>query len=159
MTVHTKRPYGQNFDVEKNSYEVCVFTQLIDYSSYFHQIFSIASAGHDLQETMSVSTCVASLARQFRYFFAEILGVKRAISGRVGGGRVGNSATGCLAVRVFQANTGSVPVVVGSLCRSGWDLALPRCGISFSLVALCLAEIELFYCPSDSSNAVTGSVK
>ena len=69
---------------------------------------------------------------------------------------MGNSGSGCLAVCVFQANAGSVLRVVGSLCRSGWG---SRCGISFSLVALCLAEIEPFYCPSDSSNAVTGSIK
>ena len=61
--------------------------------------------------------------------------------------------------RVFQANAGSVPRVVGSLYRIGWGLACPRLGRSFSLVSLCLAEIEPFHCPSDSSNAVIGSVK
>ena len=39
-----------------------------------------------------------------------------------GGGRGGNSGWGCLAVHVFQANAGSMPRVVGSLCRSGWGL-------------------------------------
>ena len=75
------------------------------------------------------------------------------------GGWVGNSASGCLVVCFFsQENTGSVLMVVGSLCRSGWGLAIPRCGISFSLVALCLGEVEPFYCSSDSTNAVTGSI-
>ena len=72
---------------------------------------------------------------------------------------MGNSGSDCLALHVCEANAGSVPRVVGSLCRSGCGLALPRHGISFSLVALCLGEVEPFYCPSDSSNAVTGSVK
>ena len=66
---------------------------------------------------------------------------------------VDNSGSGCLALRVCLVNSGSEPMVVGSLCRSGWGLALPRCGKSFSLVTLCLAEIEPLYCPSDSSNA------
>ena len=39
---------GTNFSWGENSSEVCVVTQLIDYSSYFHQIFIIASADHDL---------------------------------------------------------------------------------------------------------------
>ena len=34
----------------------------MDYSSYFQQIFSIGSAGHDLQETMSGGTCVVTFA-------------------------------------------------------------------------------------------------
>ena len=45
----------------------------------------------------------------------------------------------------FRQMHGSIPMVVDSLCRSGWGLALSRCGISFSVVALCLAEIEPFY--------------
>ena len=44
----------------------------------------------------------------------------------------------------FRQMHGSVPMVVGSLCRSEWGLALSRCGISLSLVALCLAKILPF---------------
>ena len=44
------RPLPTFFGFEKNSSEVCVVTQQIDYSSYFNQIFSIASAGHDLHD-------------------------------------------------------------------------------------------------------------
>ena len=72
---------------------------------------------------------------------------------------MGNSGSGFLAVRVFRQIQALYQWLLhGSLCRSGWGLALPRCGISFSLAALCLGEVEPFYCPSDSSNAVTGSV-
>ena len=39
------RPLPANFSFEKYSSKVFVVTQLIGYSSYFHQIFSIASAG------------------------------------------------------------------------------------------------------------------
>ena len=53
---------------------------------------------------MSVSTFVASLARQFR--FVLILGEKRAKTGWVGGWAA-NSATGSLALCVFQPNAGS----------------------------------------------------
>ena len=74
-----------------------------------------------------------------------------------GGGQEGGC--GCLAVRVCQANAGSLPRVVGSLCRSGWGFMYPRFGRSFRPVGLCLAEIEPFYWPSDSSNTVIGSVK
>ena len=56
-------PLPANSSFEKNRSEVCVVTQLIDYSN---QIFSIASAGSDLHEKMSVGTCMASLACQFR---------------------------------------------------------------------------------------------
>ena len=41
----------------------------------------------------------------------------------------------------FQVNTGSLPRVVGSLCRKGWSLAYLRYGKSFRPVALCLAKI------------------
>ena len=58
------QPLPANSSFEKYSSKVFVATQLINYSSYFHQIFSIASAGHDLQGTMSVNTCMASLAHQ-----------------------------------------------------------------------------------------------
>ena len=51
--------------IEEKSSEVWVVPELIDYSSYFHQIFSIASADLDLQETMSIGTCMASFAHQF----------------------------------------------------------------------------------------------
>ena len=61
-----KQPLPANSSLEMISSKVGVVTKLIDYSSCFHQIFSIASAGYDLHETMFVSTCVASLARQFR---------------------------------------------------------------------------------------------
>ena len=40
-------PLPANSSFEKNRSEVCVVTQLIDYSN---QIFSIASAGRDLHE-------------------------------------------------------------------------------------------------------------
>ena len=51
-----------------------------------------------------------------------------------------------------------------AVCRGLWVLCaevggVSRCGRRFSLVAPGLAEIEPFYCPSDSFNAVTGSVK
>ena len=42
----------------------------------------------------------------------------------------------------------------GSLCRNGCGLAHPRRGTSFRPVALCLAKIEPFYWPSDSSSTV-----
>ena len=42
----------------------------------------------------------------------------------MGGGWAGNPGSGCLAIGVFQANAGSVPMVVGSLCRSGWGLGV-----------------------------------
>ena len=59
-------PFSTLYSFEKKSFEVCVVTQLIDYSSYFHKIFNIASADFDLHETMSVGTYMASFARQFR---------------------------------------------------------------------------------------------
>ena len=42
---------------------------------------------------------------------------------------------------------------MGSLCRNGYGLAYPKCGIGFRAVALSLATIEAFYnyWPSDSS--------
>ena len=40
----------------------------------------------------------------------------------------------------------------GSLCRNGCGLAYPRCGRGFRAVTLCLARIEPFYWPSDSSS-------
>ena len=43
-----------------------------------------------------------------------------------------------------------------SLCQSGCGLVYLR--KSFRPVALCLAEVEPFYCHSDSSNTVIGSV-
>ena len=58
---------------------------------------------------------------------------------------MGNSGWGCLAVRVFQENAGSLPKAMGSLCRNGCGLAYLRCGRSFRPVALCLAKIEPFY--------------
>ena len=58
---------------------------------------------------------------------------------------MGNSGWGCLAVRVFQENAGSLPRAKGSLCRNGCGLAYLRCGRSFRTVALCLAKIEPFY--------------
>ena len=42
---------------------------------------------------------------------------------------------------------------MGSLCRNGYDLTFPKCGRGFRAVALCLAKIEPFYWPSDSSSA------
>ena len=39
---------------------------------------------------------------------------------------------------------------MGSLCRNGYGLAYPKCGIGFRAVALTLATIEPFYWPSDS---------
>ena len=80
--------------LEKKSSEIFVVTQLIDYSvysRYFHQIFSIASTDLDLHETMSVDTYMASFACQFRFTNPEILVEKSC-----------NSASGCLAVHVFQ---------------------------------------------------------
>ena len=55
---------------------------------------------------MSVSTCVASLAHQFSFFFTnpEIPGEKCVKTGRVGGWGAGG---GCLALCVFQPNAGS----------------------------------------------------
>ena len=41
---------------------------------------------------------------------------------------------------------------MGSLCRNWSGLAYPRCGRGFIAVALCLAKIEPFYWPSDSSS-------
>ena len=41
---------------------------------------------------------------------------------------------------------------MGSLCRNGCGLAYPRCGRGFRAVALCLAKIEPFNWPSDSSS-------
>ena len=43
---------------------------------------------------------------------------------------------------------------MGSLCRNWSGLAYPRCGRDFRAVALvlCLAKIEPFYWPSDSSS-------
>ena len=41
---------------------------------------------------------------------------------------------------------------MSSLCRNGFSLAYPRCGRGFRAVALCLAKIEPFYWPSDSSS-------
>ena len=38
-------------------------------------------------------------------------------------------------------------------------LAYPRCGRGFRAVALCLAKIEPFYWPSDSSSTVIGPIK
>ena len=76
--------------------------------------------------------------------------------GWVGGGGVRNSVSGSLAVRVFQANAGTLPKVVGSLSRNGWSMAYPRCGRSFRPAALCLAEIEPF---TGSSNTVIVCVK
>ena len=43
-------------------------------------------------------------------------------------------------------------VVVISLCRNGCSLAYLRCGRGFRAVALCLAKIEQFNWPSDSSS-------
>ena len=42
--------------------------------------------------------------------------------------------------------------VVGSLCRNGCSLAYPRSRRGFRAVALCLAKIEPYYWPSDSSS-------
>ena len=47
---------------------------------------------------MSVSTCVASLARQFRFTNPEILGKKRAKTGWVGGWGAGGREIRLLAV-------------------------------------------------------------
>ena len=55
---------------------------------------------------------------------------------------------------VFQANACSLPRFVSSLCRSRWSVAYPRYGRSFSPIAFCLAEIELFYWHLDSSNVL-----
>ena len=41
---------------------------------------------------------------------------------------------------------------MSSLCRNGCSLVYPRCGRRFRAVALCLAKIEPFYWPSDSSS-------
>ena len=119
------------FSFEKNSSEVFVVTQLIDCSTYFHQIFNIASAGHELHELMTISTYMASLPTNLDRFWTnpEIPGEKRAKSGRVGY---------WVAVHVFQENAGSLPRVVGSLCRNGCGLAYPRYRRSFRRIALCL---------------------
>ena len=42
---------------------------------------------------------------------------------------------------------------MSSLCRNGCSLAYPGCVRGFRAVALCLAKIEPFYWPSDSSSA------
>ena len=99
------RPLPTFYSSEKNSSEVCVVAQLIDYSSFFYQIFSIASAGHDLHETMSGGIVWLHYPAILDSFCTnpEILGEKRAKSGRVGG----NSGWGRLALHVFQANAGS----------------------------------------------------
>ena len=94
------QPLPANSSIEKNSSKVCVVTYLIDYSSYFHQIFSFVSAGHDLHETMSVGTCMAANLHSF-CTNPEIPSEKCAKSGRVGG------QFGYLALRVFQENAGS----------------------------------------------------
>ena len=62
---------------------------------------------------------------------------------------MGNSASGPLAVRVFQA-----PRVVHYLCRNACGLAYPRCGRSFRPVPLCLAKVEPVYCPSQYCDRV-----
>ena len=41
---------------------------------------------------------------------------------------------------------------MGSLCRNRCSLAYPRCGRGFRDVDLCLAKIEPFYWPLDSSS-------
>ena len=41
---------------------------------------------------------------------------------------------------------------MSSLCRNGCSLAYPRYGRGFRAVALCLAKIEPFYWPPDSSS-------
>ena len=76
----------------------------------------------------------------------DILGEKRAKSGRVGGcmgvgGWVGNSGRGSLAVHVFQGKCRLFAKGWGSLCRNGWSMAYPVCGRSFRPVPLCLAQI------------------
>ena len=40
-----------------------------------------------------------------------------------------------------------------SLCLNGCGLAYPRCGRGSGALALCLAKIEPFYWPSDSSSS------
>ena len=60
---------------------------------------------------------------------------------------------------VLCAKMGSKPRVVGSLCQNGCGLAHPRRGRGFRPVALCLAKLEPFYWPSDSSSTVIGLVK
>ena len=42
---------------------------------------------------------------------------------------------------------------MSSLCRNGCSLAYPWCRRGFRAVALCLAKIEPFYWPSDSSSS------
>ena len=72
---------------------------------------------------------------------------------------VGGLGSGCLAVSVFQENTGSLPRVVVSLCHYWCGLVYRRCRRGSRPVAFCLAEIELFYWPSDCCNTVIGSIK
>ena len=44
-------------------------------------------------------------------------------------------------------------MVVGFLCRNVCSLAYPKYGRGFRAIALCLAKIDPFYWPSDSSSA------
>ena len=107
---------------------------------------------------MSVSTCVASLARQF-CTNPEILCEKRAKTGWVGGWGVGGREIRLLAVllSVFSSQMQAHSQGLWFLCAE-MGVAC-RYGRSFRAVALCLAKIEPFYWPSDSSSTVIGPVK
>ena len=70
------------------------------------------------------------------------------------GGRLGDLASGCLVVGVFLVDAGSLPRIMGSLYRNWWGVVYPRYGRSFRPVALCMAELEPFYFPSDSSRYI-----
>ena len=88
------QPLPANSSLEKISSKVGVVTYLIDYSSYFHEIFSIASAGHDLHLCGFISPPDP-----------EILGEKRAKTGWMGGWGVGGREIRLLAVLLSVFST------------------------------------------------------
>ena len=77
------------------------------------------------------------------------------------GGGVGGWEIQLLAVllSVFSSQMQVLIHGLWVLCQNGCGLAYPRCGRGFRAVALCLAKIEPFYWPSDSSSTVIGPVK
>ena len=77
----------------------------------------------------------------------------------MGGGWVGNSGSGSLALHVFSAECRLLALGCGFFVPNGCVLAYPRCGRNFRPLALCLATIEQFYWPLDSSSTVIGPVK
>ena len=91
----------------------------------------------------------------------EILGEKSAKTGWVGGWGVGGWEIRLLAVlpSVFSSQMQALSQGLWVLCAEMGGLAYPRCRRGFRAVALCLAKVEPFYWPSDSSSTVIGPVK